>query len=102
MLFCSNYAKNYASTIRHGLFEPQHSLFSEEETIHVRAGKDQWKQKVRDFAVKPDHEYEENNFIVTLFKIVMNHNSYISSKLWATTLTVLLIMETSLMLQKQP
>ena len=27
------------------------------------------------FAVKLDHEYEEKNFMVTLFKIVENHNS---------------------------
>ena len=32
----------------------------------------QWKQKVKDFAVKPDHEYEKKNFMVTLLKIVMN------------------------------
>ena len=54
------------------------------------------------FAVKLDHEYEEKNFMVTLFKIVENHNSYIAFKLRAITLTVLLIMETSVMLQKRP
>ena len=45
------------------------------------------------FAVKPDHEYEEKNFMVIFFKIVMNHNSHIASKLRAITLIVLLIID---------
>ena len=85
------------------MFEPQHFLFSEEGSIDVRAGNssNQWKQKVKVFAVKMDHEYEKN-FMVTFFKVVVNHNSYIASKLRAITLTVLLMMETSVMLQTQP
>ena len=53
------------------MFEPQHFLFSEEESIDVSAGVNSsklLKQKVKVSAVKPDHEYEEKNFMEIFFQ----------------------------------
>ena len=70
-------------------------MFSEEESIDVRAG-NRMETESESFCCQAGHENEKKHFMVTLFKIVMNHNSYIASKLRAMTLTVSWITETAL------